>query len=121
MHFASLSFIYTNVCTSFEVTLKSLKTLFINNPTRFDHSRPSSGISSFISSLSCCYSIHKMFKIFIKTALLSCCSICFVSVMRAVWRRELTPPHNTHHRPVNCADVYRERRYQLLCEYNFSS
>ena len=23
--------------------------------------------------------------------------------------------------PVYCADVYRERRYQMLCEYNFSS
>ena len=24
-------------------------------------------------------------------------------------------------KPVYCADVYRERRYQMLCEYNFSS
>ena len=23
--------------------------------------------------------------------------------------------------PLYCADVYRERRYQMLCEYNFSS
>ena len=23
--------------------------------------------------------------------------------------------------PVYCADIYRERRYQILCEYNFSS
>ena len=23
--------------------------------------------------------------------------------------------------PVYCADVYRERRYQMLCEYNFTS
>ena len=23
--------------------------------------------------------------------------------------------------PVYCADIYRERRYQMLCEYNFSS
>ena len=23
--------------------------------------------------------------------------------------------------PVYCADVYRERKYQMLCEYNFSS
>jgi hypothetical protein len=23
--------------------------------------------------------------------------------------------------PVYCADVYRERRYQMLCEYNLSS
>ena len=44
----------------------SLKTLFINNPTCFDPLRPSSGISSFIFSLSCYYSILKMFKIFIK-------------------------------------------------------
>ena len=27
--------------------------------------------------------------------------------------------HSTHSQPVYCADVYRERRYQMLCEYNF--
>ena len=61
MHFVSLSFIYTHVCTCFQVTLKSLKTPFINNPTYFDPLISSSVISSFISSLSCCYSIIKMF------------------------------------------------------------
>ena len=60
------------------VSIKSLKTLFINNQTCFDSLRPSSGNSSFISSLSCCYWILKMFKIFIKTTLLSYGSICFV-------------------------------------------
>jgi len=25
------------------------------------------------------------------------------------------------HQPLYCADVYRERRYQMLCEYNSSS
>ena len=26
-----------------------------------------------------------------------------------------------HSTPVYCAAIYRERRYQMLCEYNFSS
>ena len=77
VHFVSPSFIYTNACTCLHVTPKSPKTPFINNPTCFDSLRLSSGISSFISSLSCCYSILKMFKIFIKTVL-SCGSLCFV-------------------------------------------
>ena len=99
----ALSFIYTNVCTCFSVTLKSLKTLFINNPTCFDPLRPSSRISSFISSLSCCYSILKMFKIFIKTASLSCGSICFVCLWCALCggascRLQLAPPQSAHHR-----------------------
>ena len=29
--------------------------------------------------------------------------------------------HWNRSQPVYCADVYRERRYQMLCEYNFSS
>ena len=27
--------------------------------------------------------------------------------------------HVSSSQPVYCADVYRERRYQMLCEYNF--
>ena len=32
-----------------------------------------------------------------------------------------THTHTQSSQPVYCADVYRERRYQMLCEYNFSS
>ena len=38
-------------------------------------------------------------------------------------RLHSTPVERTAVRsqPVYCADIYRERRYQMLCEYNFSS
>ena len=41
--------------------------------------------------------------------------------------RQITPTYANikikavRSQPVYCADVYRERRYQMLCEYNFSS
>ena len=31
------------------------------------------------------------------------------------------PEDGVRSQPVYCAAVYRERRYQMLCEYNFSS
>ena len=38
--------------------------------------------------------------------------------------RQITPTYDNIRvcsQPVYCAAVYRERRYQMLCEYNFSS
>jgi hypothetical protein len=35
--------------------------------------------------------------------------------------RQITPTYGVCSQPVYCADVYRERRYQMLCEYNLSS
>ena len=35
--------------------------------------------------------------------------------------RHRVPQHSERSSPVYCTAVYRERRYQMLCEYNFSS
>jgi len=36
-------------------------------------------------------------------------------------RKNCIPTASVRSQPVYCADVYRERRYQMLCEYNFCS
>ena len=63
---------------------------------------------------------HLFLWIFFSLSLSLSPAVCTARVTKTVGNRlhELTAVRS---QPVYCAAVYRERRYQMLCEYNFSS
>jgi len=96
-------------------TLLSMKFIYTNKNHFVSHSKQISEELHRIISLTnsnAQFFIHQQYVCYTIVLDMFRALTCPVHRLRADWVRS---------QPVYCAAVYRERRYQMLCEYNFSS